>query len=637
MIEQNILFKSDGDFLCHSDHPLTTFMYPPLIPVTRAPRFIAQLVLTFSALFAALGFTRLAAEPSGGPYGPIQQKYELPTAKHIYYVAPDGQDSATGNSLEQPTTLTSAIERVETGDAIILRGGIYRTGRLLLNQGVTIQPYANERPIIKGTEVATTWVAQPNGLWRTSWKKLFPAKPADWWGRDRNARQTPLHLFNNDMVFVDGELLHSVGGEHEMDEKSFFIDYEAGQIYIAVNPANRLVEITTEDSALVRTIADAHGKKNDHQGPVIRGLVFTQYAYRALEIEGTEPQKLSDPATFGKEVVGTTLEDVTISFCSRVAGYFRGDKLVIRRCLISDNGTEGLYVIDSADVLLERNIITRTNIEKITGYFASAVKIFNQSYRVVVRENLIIDNPQSSGVWYDVGNVDGVFVNNWVERTNDGFFFEISKGAICAGNVFVNCNKGIRILNSSKVQVYQNTFYNSVAHFERTERSAVGDHFGWHPSTGPDVEERHSHVFVNNLLVADESFNGPLLQFQQSAVLKDRLKDPHVKTLDGNVYVRRPGAKVQPLLSWGPVQNEKGSVDIVGLDELSKLTPGLEANGLAFPDYRGPLFRSSDLGNLELLSAFPGAKVGVPVPAAIQALLNSKQDSAIFPGAYAPR
>ena len=28
------------------------------------------------------------------------------------------------------------------------------------------------------------------------------------------------------------------------------------------------------------------------------------------------------------------------------------------------------------------------------------------------------------------GNVDGVFVNNWVQDCLDGFFFEISKGAI---------------------------------------------------------------------------------------------------------------------------------------------------------------------------------------------------------------
>ncbi|HEY0943787.1 MAG TPA: right-handed parallel beta-helix repeat-containing protein, partial [Opitutaceae bacterium] len=275
----------------------------------RAWRIVAGLMLPCLLALAA------RAQPSGGPYGPIQQRYELPQAKRIYYVAPEGNADSAGTALEQPTTLESAVSRVVTGDAIVLRGGTYRTGGLVLNQGVTIQPYADERPVLKGTEVAAEWVAQPNGLWRTAWKKFFPAAPADWWRRERQGKLTPLYLFNNDMLFIDGELLSAVGGEHEMTEKSYYIDYEAGQIYIGTNPANRLVEITTQDSALVRTIRDAHGKQNDRKGPVIRGITFTQYAYRALEIEGTEPMKYMSPDEFGKEVVGSVLEHLTISFC----------------------------------------------------------------------------------------------------------------------------------------------------------------------------------------------------------------------------------------------------------------------------------------------------------------------------------
>jgi hypothetical protein len=347
--------------------------------------------------------------------------------------------------------------------------------------------------------------------------------------------------------------------------------------------------------------------------------------------------KHEPPSQFGKEVVGTVLEHLTISFCSRVAGYFRGDNLVIRHCLVSDCGTEGLYVVNSADVLLERNIVTRTNsAEKLTGYYASAVKIFNQSYRTVCRENLIIDNPHSSGVWYDVGNIDGVFVDNWVERTNDGFFFEISKGAICAGNVFVNCSPGTRILNSSNVQLYQNTYYNSTANFARTERSAVGDHFGWHSSSGPDVTERHGHRFGNNLLVADATFRGPLLQFFQSPAVRDRLKDPHVSALDGNVYLRRAGAQPQPLIVWGPVDNERNVVDVFALDELRRLQPAFEKAGQAFPDYWGPLFRGAELGHFEVVVGFPAAKSGAPLPDAVRAALGWKKTKDVFPGAYAP-
>src|SRR5262249_42632832 len=210
------------------------------------------------------------------------------------------------------------------------------------------------------------------------WKPWFPAEPLGWWQRNREGMRTPLHRFNNDMVFVNGELLKSAGWEGELDPHSFYIDYKGGYVYIGANPANALVEITAFDSALVRTSAPVHGKTNDHKGPAIRGITFTQYAYRALEVEGKkhftpadeptdEPVGPSDPATFGKEVTGTLIENVTISYCSRVAGYFRGDGLVIRNSLVSDTSTEGIYVIGSSDVLLEKNIFRRNNVEQFTG------------------------------------------------------------------------------------------------------------------------------------------------------------------------------------------------------------------------------------------------------------------------------
>ena len=487
--------------------------------------FRFRLFLSALLFAAAPGY----AQPSGGPYGPIDQRYEIPKAAHVYYVAPDGKADSPGTTLEQPTTLAAAIERVVTGDAIVMRGGIYRTGGLTLNQGITLQPYLGERPIVKGTEVPAKWETLRNNVWRTPWKQLFPAAPLSWWQRRNEGTRTPLHRFNNDMVFVDGEMLRSEGWEGGLDAHSYYIDYAGGYVYIGVNPANRLVEITAFDGAIVRTSAEVHGKVSDRKGPVIRGITFTQYAYRALEVEGKkhftsadeptdEPVGPADPSTFGKEVTGTVLENVTITYCSRVAGYFRGDGLIIRNSLISDTSTEGIYVIGSSDVLLERNIIRRNNIEPLTGYYPAAVKIFNQTRRVTFRDNLVLENPNSTGVWYDVGNRDGVFMNNYVEGATNGFWFEISRGVTVAGNVFVRCDRGIYILNAADARVYNNTFLDAPAFFERNQRSATGDLFGWHPATGPDVDQREGHVFVNNLMVASEAFRRPLLQFGQPAI-----------------------------------------------------------------------------------------------------------------------
>src|SRR5574344_1878999 len=85
-------------------------------------------------------------------YGPQAKVYELPEVKgKIYFVSPEGNPDIDGLSKETPTTIESAISRVVTGDAIVMRGGIYRTGNLQFNQGITIQPFRDEKPMLNGT------------------------------------------------------------------------------------------------------------------------------------------------------------------------------------------------------------------------------------------------------------------------------------------------------------------------------------------------------------------------------------------------------------------------------------------------------------------------------------------------------
>ncbi len=605
--------------------------------------FVLLSVIFFSA--AAI------AQPSGGPYGPQKQKYELPKgAGKIYYVAPDGKSDEQGETLDKPTTIEAAIVRAVSGDAIVMRGGTYRAGRLRFNQGITIQPYEDEEPILKGTLVADEWQRQSSGLWKTSWQKLFPDRPADWWRQGRH-RNTPLHRFNNDMVFVDGRFLQSAGSQDEVDKDSFYIDYPAKEVYIGVDPNGRLVEITALDSALTRVTGKCFGKDSDGKGPRIRGITFTQYAFRAIEIEGTNPEGLSDESQHGKEVVGTTFENCTISFCSRVGGYLRGDKLTMRHCLVSDTSTEGIYILSSSDVLLEKNIFRRNNIENISGYFPAGVKIFNQCYRVTCRDNFVTDQPNSNGIWYDVGNVNGVFINNLVvgvgdirdRVTNDrfwpsnsGFFFEISKGAICAGNLFVNCDQGIRVLNSSDVECYNNTLVDSPVFFGRTDRSAVGDHFGWHPSTGPDVDERDGHVFVNNLIAEDRAFRGPVMVFWQMPELCDRLSGPQAKLLDYNVFVRAGSMPEERMILWGPARSDNCQEAFDSPEGLHRLYPEFCANSRYFAGYNGPLFKNAAAGDYRLSESFEGARAGTRLPAQISGLLGWENYGMPFVGAYPP-
>lgn len=591
------------------------------------------------------------AQPSGGPYGPVRQTYELPkTAKTIYYVAPDGDKTQQGSSVHQPTTIEAAIEKAKTGDVIVLRGGTYRTGNLTLNQGITLQPYANEQPVFKGTFVAGNWRNLRNGLWVTKWDHFFPAKPDSWWNRSNYARLTPVHRFNNDMVFINGRFLQSAGQEKDVNENTYFIDYELGLVYIGTDPANKLVEITAFDVALHRVTSECHGNVSDKKGFVLKGINFTQYAYRAIEVDGTEPEHVMNEAEFGKDVVGTDIENCSITFCSRVAAYLRGDKLIMKNCKISDTSTEGIYILASNDVWLEKNIFARNNIESIGGYYPAAVKIFNQTHRVTCFDNLVTDLPESNGVWYDVGNVDGRFINNRVENvgngsikfdnsrpwpSQNGLFFEISKGIICAGNVFSNCDQGMIILNSTGAKIYNNTFVNSTVVFGRNGRTPANDGmFGWHSSTGADVDKRIDHVFANNLLFDDENHLRPLLFVYQPDTFYLRNYKPQLKKLENNVFVRSSDSNFAPAVYCTQAAKDVSQQSFLKPDSIQTIYPEFSRSNLLYTGI--PVFKSVELKNYETLKVFPAHKDGGLLPADVIRLMNLPKKNNQFVGAYPP-
>ena len=87
----------------------------------------------FATLCLVLGSVPVTAQPSGGPYGPMQLTYKLPDVQgKIYYVAPNAQADASGETLEEPATLATAFERVKTGDAVILRGSVVPDNALII-------------------------------------------------------------------------------------------------------------------------------------------------------------------------------------------------------------------------------------------------------------------------------------------------------------------------------------------------------------------------------------------------------------------------------------------------------------------------------------------------------------------------
>jgi parallel beta-helix repeat protein len=299
-------------------------------------------------------------------------------------------------------------------------------------------------------------------------------------------------------------------------------------------------------------------------------------------------------------------------------------------------------------VLLERNIFAHNNIENWTGFYPAAVKIFNQTHRVVCRENLITNHPNSNGLWYDVGNEDGVFVNNWIEGvgspegpfrddqvwpSSNGLFFEISSGVLVAGNVFVDNNQGMLILNSDDAEIYNNTFINSRASFGRDARGDDADHFGWHIRTGPGVDARDNHMFVNNLLATTMEYPMPLLYVWQPSGMCERLNTSTLKTFDNNVYVRQANPSNAALVLWSPFDNEKCQTQIHNPSELTELYPQFETQSQYLSDYSEDLFTQLSDRKGSVAESFEGHKAAAPIPDHVRAAAGWSETQDNFIGA----
>ncbi|GAP68929.1 hypothetical protein BA6E_10671 [Bacteroidales bacterium 6E] len=190
---------------------------------------------------------------------------------------------------------------------------------------------------------------------------------------------------------------------------------------------------------------------------------------------------------------------------------------------------------------------------------------------------------------------------------------------------------GIHILNSCDVKVYQNTFVNSTATFARSERSAQGDHFGWHPSSGPDVDERDGHIFVNNLMYGEAGFHRPHLFVWQRDFLCERLDEPQFDELDHNVYALASRGD-SPLILWSPLKVQGCIAEMNSPVNLNQLLPKFSGNSKLYQGYN--VFQSLELKRLSLLESFPGNGHASKMPESISKILNRPKKDNPYIGAF---
>jgi len=168
----------------------------------------------------------------------------------------------------------------------------------------------------------------------------------------------------------------------------------------------------------------------------------------------------------------------------------------------------------------------------------------------------------------------------------------------------------------------------------RDERSAQGDHFGWHPSTGPDVDERHGHLLVNNLMVAEPGFQRPLLMVWQPPSLCEQLPDPPFSEMDHNGYVLPEGLNQEPLILWSPGRGPDCQEQLTGPDRVHQLHPSYATASILVQDAGTTLFPQARHGNYRLAGDFQAHSVAQQIPGRVMELLGIPAGTAPYIGAF---
>jgi hypothetical protein len=116
---------------------------------------------------------------------------------------------------------------------------------------------------------------------------------------------------------------------------------------------------------------------------------------------------------------------------------FGGPGVVIRRCVMQDNGQLG-FGAGGADELLFTGCVVRNNNVKgfDRGWEAGGDKICF-SHGVVIEKSQFLDN-RGCGIWFDIANHDCTVRNCLIANNEDaGIFYEISYGLHAYDNVVV--------------------------------------------------------------------------------------------------------------------------------------------------------------------------------------------------------
>ncbi len=382
-----------------------------------------------------------------------------PAVAKVYLVEqnnPDATDEGPGSAWIPFRTISRAMQSLDAGDTVLIFPGIYRETAVLRQSGTLTKPIVimanpGSVPIIRGSDIVTSWVTEKPGVYSAPWKLKSMVMEA-------REKFLGFAVFG-EQVFVNDQLLTRVRDEKELVQNSFCIDYTNNKIIIqlpdSIDPGKSIIEVSTRTNwfDIMGDYIKVSGLKMEH--------AFATVQKGGFLIRGNNWIVENNEFSYSGGGRGAT---------------FSGANGIVRNNNIHHNGQMGFSLVGKS-ILFEHNQIHNNNTNQYPSWEQGGSKVAN-STDCIFRRNAFYDEPYGPGLWLDIDNYHNIIEQNTFD--NIGFaaiMIEISYDNIIRNNIirnsryYLQCGSGILVQLSSKTKIYNNLIIGS---------EQCGIHLRWH-------------------------------------------------------------------------------------------------------------------------------------------------------------
>lgn len=371
----------------------------------------------------------------------------------IKYVATTGSDTTgTGTAAAPYASLSRAISAAADNDAIVIRGGTYRQGDIVIPaaKSLRIMAYPGEIPVFNGADAAATgWATE--GLFK--YHAYAPQPVVDGYGitfsTGMNLNGDGVGKFS-DQAWVGTATQQQVTTKAAVVAGKFWVDRTNSRLYMTAADVDRGgIEYSSKDvfmnvnapNSSLEGIRITRFSSNPGDGAALRFLSTADFSVvRNVEVSETS--------------------FIAVSYAGGVGGSDILTDGLMQNVTLRGSNWMGVSPVYTDRMTFDKMLITGMNPHNEFSFSPQSGAIKTSRTRQTKVLNSDINNNNSHGIWFDQSNIDADIADNHVtDNSGTGVFYEISHDILLIDN-YIDASAGqqaVKLAGSSGLKLVNNT------------------------------------------------------------------------------------------------------------------------------------------------------------------------------------